>query len=160
MKKPQVIFSLLFLIVIVALYLLTTGSSILLEPIDLGLTRFPAGTLITWLGLIALPSCIYFGARRMREPESKFDQFVSKSLRGILIMALLWVPISYLLAGNLSFSFSGNLQYQGGPTASRIFFVFTYGIVLSSLAITVLLSILSLSRRAVGKPKANEGKRK
>ena len=68
MKKPQILFCLALLIIIVVLYLLITGSPILLDSIDLGVVRFPAGTLLTWLGLIALPTCIYSGSRRMRTP--------------------------------------------------------------------------------------------
>lgn len=159
MKKPQILFSLSLFIAALVIYLLFTGSAILVKQVDLGFIKFPAGTLITWLGLIALPSCIYFGARRLRKPNGRFDRFLSKSLKTILILAILWVPISFLLAGNLSFSFSGSKEYQGGPAASKIFFVFTFGITVLSLMVLLLLSISTLSRHAVGKPKAADGKR-
>ena len=62
-------------------------------------------------------------------------------------MAILWMPISFLLAGNLSFSFSGSKEYQGGPTAARIFFAFSYGIAVLSIMVLLLLSISTLSRK-------------
>ncbi|WP_019038496.1 hypothetical protein [Psychroflexus tropicus] len=66
----------------------------------------PLGTFMSWFGMIALPPSIYWGVKEFRQPTRKVTKYLSVLLKVILILGILWVPISYVLAGNLSISFS------------------------------------------------------
>lgn len=100
--------------------LLVTGSSILMIALD-DANSIPLGTFITWAGMITLPLTIYWGIKELRKPSSKLNKVLSRFLKIIIILGVLWVPISYLLAGNLSFSFSEKETFQGGQAAIRWF---------------------------------------
>ena len=53
---------------------------------------------------------------------------LSAVLKVIILFGLFWIPISYLLAGNLSFTFSEKEGFQGGQSAMNCFWFFNYGI--------------------------------
>ena len=48
-------------------------------------------------------------------------------------MLLLCVPVSFALAGNISFNFSTKPGFLGGQEAMRIFWGYTYGIAIGAL---------------------------
>ncbi len=133
-RKTVLVASLI--VVIAASVALVTGASILTRP-TFGSAQIPAGTWITWIGFIALHMAILTGSRRLYTPESNTDRNFSYVIKAFLILAILWVPICYLLAGNMSFSFSEKVQFQGGQTAMKIFWYFNYA--LAGLPLGVLL---------------------
>lgn len=122
--------------------LLVTGSSILMIALD-DVNSIPAGTFITWAGMIALPLSIYWGIRELRKPSTKLNRILSGFLKIIITLGILWVPISYLLAGNLSFSFSEKVTFQGGQIAMRWFWRLSYGIGIGSI-LTLIAYWISL----------------
>ena len=123
--------------------LLVTGSSLLTKALNSDET-IPFGTLITWTGMISLPLTIYWGIKELRKPLSKLNSILSGFLKIIIILGILWVPISYLLAGNLSFSFSEKETFQGGQDAMRWFWRLSYGIGIGAILIisTYWISLL------------------
>ena len=108
----------------------------------------PLGTPITWLGIIALPLSIYFGNRKMREPGGQLSRFLSVVLKILIVLALLWAPISYLLAGNFSNTFTEKAEFQGGQLAMKWFWRFTYGIVIAPNLIIMISWIASIFKRS------------
>jgi len=122
--------------------LLVTGSSLLMIALDDD-HSIPLGTFITWAGMIALPLSIYWGIKELRKPSSKLNRFLSGLLKIIIILGILWVPISYLLAGNLSFSFSEKVTFHGGQDAMRWFWRLSYGIGIGSI-LTLIAYWISL----------------
>jgi len=84
---------------------LVTGSSLLMIALD-DSNSIPLGTFITWAGMIALPLSVYWGIKELRKPSKKLNRILAGFIKIIIILGILWVPISYLLAGNLSFSLS------------------------------------------------------
>ena len=122
--------------------LLATGSSLLTTALDND-KSIPLGTLITWTGMISLPLTIYWGLKELRKPSSKLNRILSGSLKIIIISGILWVPISYLLAGNLSFTFSEKETFQGGQVAMRWFWRLSYGIGIGAL-LTLIIFWISL----------------
>ena len=125
------------------IFLLITGSSLLTIALDNKQT-IPLGTYITWTGMISLPLTVYWGIKELRKPSRKLNRILSEFLKIIIILGILWVPISYLLAGNLSFSFSEKESFQGGQIAMRWFWYLSYGIELGAVAIlfTYWISLL------------------
>jgi hypothetical protein len=88
----------------------------------------PLGTFITWFGLICLPLSIYWSILEFRKPSVKLSKSLSIVLKIVIVLALLWIPISYLLAGNISFTFTERTTFQGGQQAMKWFWRLTYGI--------------------------------
>jgi len=127
-------FYLSLLITVLVISLLVTGSSML----NLSIGGIPLGTFITWSGMICLPLSIYLGISALRAPTTMISRILSLFLKLLLISGILWLPIAYLLAGNLSFTFSEKATFQGGQAAMRWFWRLSYGIGIGSL-ITLLL---------------------
>ena len=119
-------------VTIFVIYILTTGSPLLTMAMDKNDT-IPLGNLITWAGMISLPLMIYFGVKELRNPTRKLTKILAGFLKIIIILALLWVPISYLLAGNFSFNFSESESFQGGQIAMQCFWFLSYGIALGTI---------------------------
>ena len=130
----------------VIIILLVTGSSVLTIALDDDNT-IPLGTFITWAGMISLPLTVYFGVSELRNPTTKLNKILAGFLIVIIILGILWVPISYLLAGNLSFTFSEKASFQGGQTAMIWFWRLSYGIGLGSLLIPFVYLISSLFKK-------------
>ncbi|MDH3697928.1 MAG: hypothetical protein OEQ81_04635 [Flavobacteriaceae bacterium] len=124
-------------IFIVALTLLFTGSPILDRSLSTT-SNVPWGTWITWLGMIALPFSIYWSSKGLREPDTRLRKLLSNILKIIIILALLWAPICYLLAGNIAFNFSEVEGFQGGQTAMKWFWRYSYGIPIVTIGVLLL----------------------
>lgn len=142
MKKRQVYFIISLLLTLTVIALLVTESSLLTLALDNDNT-IPLGTFITWIGMFSLPLTIYWGIKALRKPTNKLHIILSIILKIIIIFGLLWVPISYLLAGNLSFTFSEKETFQGGQTAMSWFWYLSYGIGIGAL-VTLILYWLTL----------------
>ncbi len=127
MNREKIWFFVFLLVTLSAITLLVSGSSLLTLALDKS-NSIPLGTFITWAGMISLPMSIYWGIKEFRKPTSKLNTFLSMFLKTVIIMAVLWVPISYLLSGNLSFSFSEKESFQGGQAAMKWFWRLSYGI--------------------------------
>ncbi|OIQ37180.1 MAG: hypothetical protein BM563_09015 [Bacteroidetes bacterium MedPE-SWsnd-G1] len=107
----------------------------------------PAGTLITWFGLIGLPLSIFFGVIEFRKPSNNWFLLLSLLIKTILVLAILWVPISYLLSGSFAFNFSNTDSFQGGYVAMKIFWYLSYGIAIGSLSVLILYWISLLVKK-------------
>lgn len=97
----RMIVLLLYLLVSVAAYSLISGASWLGESI-LGL--LPLGNLLAWFGLLALPTAVWLAAG----PGSRLWQ----AARLLWCLALPWLAVSALLAGNLTLVFNAGAQWQ------------------------------------------------
>jgi hypothetical protein len=126
--------------------LLITGSFVLTIPLDQE-GRVPLGTFITWAGMISLPLSVYWGVKDVRRPSTKLQVILSITLKIIIILGLCWVPISYFLAGNLSFTFSEKATFQGGQSAMRWFWILSYGIGAGTLLVLIVHWVSLLLRR-------------
>lgn len=137
MKHRKTLFLMAILVTLCVLGLLVTGSSLLVVALDKD-ESIPLGTFITWAGMISLPLAIYMGIKELRKPTSQFYSVLSGGIKLTLLLAILWIPISYLLAGNISFSFSEKASFQGGQLAMKLFWYLSYGIGISSVSIVLL----------------------
>ena len=135
MNKRKIYFFSALILTISVIILLVTGSSLLNTALKSEKTTLPFGTLITWTGMISLPLTIYWGIKELRRPSGKLNRILSVLLKIIIVLGILWVPISYLLAGNLSFSFSEKETFQGGQDAMRWFWRLSYGIGIGAILI-------------------------
>lgn len=86
--------------------------------------------------MISLPLTMYWGIKELRNPSSKLYSFLSGFLKIIIALGILWVPISYLLAGNLSFS--EKETYQGGQDAMKWFWRLSYEIGIGAVSTLVV----------------------
>ena len=150
MNKRKVYFYSTLILTLSVIILLVTGSSLLTIALDRD-ESIPVGTLMTWTGMISLPLTIYWGIKELRKPSSKLNRFLSGLLKIIIVLGILWVPLSYLLAGNLSFSFSEKETFQGGQDAMKWFWRLSYGIGIGAiLTITIYwISLLLIKDKTV-----------
>lgn len=110
---------------LLATFLLVTGSPLLL--LEIGNAGFPFGTLITWLGVIALPLAIYFGSSKLQRPTGKTMRIFRLILLIMIVLACSWGFVSYFLAANWSFSFSNRAtHFRGSPAAAWYFWRYAY----------------------------------
>ena len=145
--NSKLFFSIALVTFLGVLFLLITGSPVLTYAVDSS-GKIPSGTPVTWLGLISFPALILLGVSSIKHPGDKFYVFLKRLLILTFILAILWVPVCYLLAGNLSFTFSERAEFQGGQSAMKLFWIYTYSI--PALSLTVLiLHWLNLLVRAV-----------
>ena len=150
MNKRKIYFYSAVILTIGVITLLVTGSSLLTMALNSDKT-IPFGTIITWIGMISLPLTIYWGIKELRKPSSKLNRILSGLLKTIIVLGILWVPISYLLAGNLSFSFTEKETFQGGQDAMRWFWRLSYGIGIGAILIifTYWISLLFKKNKTV-----------
>ena len=143
MNKRRIFFYTALILTLIVIILLVIGSSLLTLALDRD-ESIPFGTLITWTGMISLPLTIYWGIKELRKPSSKLNRILSGFLKFIIVLGILWIPISYLLAGNLSFSFSEKETFQGGQDAMKWFWRLSYGIGIGAILIisTYWISLL------------------
>ena len=133
----------------ITIFLLVTGSPLLMVAVW-DSPYLPLGNLITWAGLISFPLSIFYGTPSLRKPSGNIVKWLSAWLKAMIILSLLWFPLSALLAGNLSNSFGQSSSFQGGQTAMRLFWIYSFGVPISTLIIWVCFGILKL----VGRNKA------
>lgn len=132
LNRRKTYFFVCLLVSIGTIFLLVTGSSLLTLSLNSKKT-IPFGTLITWAGMVSLPLTIYYGMKEFRKPTTNFNKILAGFLKVIITLGILWVPISFLLAGNLSFSFSEKETFQGGQTAMKWFWSLSYAIVIGTI---------------------------
>lgn len=89
----------------------------------------------------------YYGFNGLNKPQNKIEKILSITLKIFLIFSILWLPISYMLAGNISFNFTETTSFQGGQTAMKYFWIFCYILLIAPLLISSIHSILKLFKR-------------
>lgn len=146
--KNRIWFYTSMIVSIISLFLLVTGSSLLTLALDTA-DRIPLGTFITWAGMISLPLTLYWGCRELRNPTTTLNRILAGSLQVIIMLGVLWVPISYLLAGNLSFSFSEKETFRGGQIAMKWFWWLSYGICIGTLFIGIIYLLAIIFRKYI-----------
>ena len=147
MNKRKTYFYTALILTLSVIILLVTGSSLLTMSLSSD-QSIPLGTFITWAGMVSLPLTIYWSVKELRNPTKKINIILSAFLKIIIAFGILWVPIAYLLSGNLSFTFSEKETFQGGQAAMRWFWRLSYGIGVGSLLtiITYWISLLFRKR--------------
>ncbi|MBT8223522.1 MAG: hypothetical protein KJN96_10180 [Eudoraea sp.] len=146
MKHSKLWFMISLIVFIGTGFLLLTGSSVLTISLSRS-TNIPLGTFTTWAGIASLPLALYFGIRKLREPTSKKDRFLAYILKILIGLAILWMPICYLLAGNISFSFTEKAEFQGGQLAMQIFWYFSYFVAAGPIILFLIYGITSFFKK-------------
>ncbi|WP_445384066.1 hypothetical protein ACT6NV_08560 [Robiginitalea sp. IMCC44478] len=77
------------------------------------------------------------GSEGLRKPHTKFGRVLKVALKGVVVLAVLWVPLCALLAGNLTNTFSEKASFQGGQLAAQLFWIYSYGLAAAPLLILV-----------------------
>ena len=159
MNKRKIYFYSALVLTLSVIILLAAGSSLLTIALDKD-ESIPVGTLMTWMGMISLPLTIYWGIKELRKPSSKLNSILSGLLKIIITLGILWVPLSYLLAGNLSFSFSEKETFQGRQDAMKWFWRLSYGNGIGAiLTITIYwISLLFIKDKKAAKRLKKAGK--
>ncbi|MEE4246510.1 MAG: hypothetical protein V2I33_13960 [Kangiellaceae bacterium] len=109
--------------------------------------NLPVGTITTWLGLIALPSMFLLGIDKVYNATTTLYLIWKRALSVLILFSVMWLPISFMLAGNLAFTFSNVGSFQGGQTAMKIFWLMNYLLVTLPLILSIVFgSMIMMSK--------------
>lgn len=128
------------LLLIGSCILLLEGSPILTEPVIEGI-GLPFGTLITWVGISMFPLSIVIGIRFIRKPTSQVYRFYKRVFFVFTLLGVAWGGISYLLAGNWTYTFSNDEGFRGSEQAFDIFLVYTVFVISITLLTFVIFGL-------------------
>lgn len=143
MKYRKTLLYISIIIFLISTTLLVTGSSLLTRPLG-GNDGIPLGNITTWLGIISIPILILFSHKSFYNSDTTFLSF-SNVLKALILLSVFWLPICYLLAGNFNFSFTEKAEFQGGQLASRIFWYFTYFIVVAPIVLFLIQRVFAFT---------------
>ena len=131
-------------------FLLITGSKLLNYSLSSSL-YIPLGTFITWTGLVALTMSIYLGTKRFDKKAKNPTKGWSLIFKILIALSISWLPVCYLLAGNISFSFSEKQTFQGGQLAMEIFWGFSYFLVGAPIVLFVIYLLSAYYKSVLSK---------
>ena len=135
--NSRITFFITLLVLIICTFLLVTGSDILVKPVIPG-SGLPWGTIITWAGLIALPSTILSGIENIRHPGNAVFRILNIANKMAVFFALIWGLVSYYFANNWAFTFSQQTEFRGSIRASSFFWNYTLFIIILSLTLLIV----------------------
>ena len=140
----------LSIIIIVAVSFMLITASPLLEYGLISDPNVPLGNVLTWAGIISIPVSIYAGVSSIRSPKNKSERLFSFFIVFSMILATLWMPLSYFLADNWSANFGNREGFRGSDVAAKYFLTYNYlviGLPLSTLFIYLMSRLISLLRK-------------
>ena len=144
MKNRRYIIFLLLVIFFGVAILLATSSSLLMVPLG----NVPAGTLITWLGLVSLPLLLVLLLRKLHKPENQVLNGFRTALFAILLLAVIWGFVAFALAGNWAFNFSSaSPSFRGSVRAGVYFWNYTYAVAGLPLVFLLVYGLYGLIKR-------------
>ncbi len=120
--------------------LLLEGLPILMEPVIEGI-GLPFGTLIAWVGISMFPCSILIGVRLIRKPTTQVYSFYKRVFFVFTLLGVAWGGISYLLAGNWTYTFSNDEGFRGSERAFNIFLIYTFFVISITLLTFVIFGI-------------------
>ncbi len=138
--KQKVCFGISLIIMVIAVILLTSGSSLLTIPV-LNEIEMPLGTLISWIGMISLPAAIYYGNKNIYDPKSPGLKRYRNVVIILIAMSILWGFVCYLLADNWAFIFKQQSQFRGSASASIYFWIYTFMIALLPIVFLLVYKV-------------------
>jgi uncharacterized membrane protein YesL len=84
------------------------------------------------------PLSILMGIRFIRNPTSEVYHFYKRVFFVFTLLGVAWGGISYLLAGNWTYTFSNDETFRGSERAFNIFLIYT-AVVISMTLLTFLI---------------------
>ncbi len=128
------------LLLIASAILLLEGLPILTEPVIEGY-GLPFGTLIAWVGISMFPLSILMGIRFIRKPVSAVYLFYKRVFFVFTLLGVAWGGISFLLAGNWTYTFSNDEGFRGSEQAFDLFLTYTAVVISMTLLTFVIFGI-------------------
>lgn len=95
----------------------------------------PLGNLLFALAFIAFPIFLNAASSGFTLKHQKAARFIQKGFRLAVLLAVLWWPLSYLLAGNFANNFRGQEAFIGSERAARWFWALSYTVVFLPLGL-------------------------
>ncbi len=149
MKSQRILFALSLLALILAVYSLVTGADYLVYPL-MNNPFVPIGTLLTWLGFVALPATVWFSTSSLYVPRTLHGKVFSAVFKVLILAGLGWGVAGFYLADNWSYNFSSLSEgFRGSPEAAVYFRAVSYGLAGSTVVALVFYLLISLVQRRV-----------
>jgi hypothetical protein len=150
--KPKALPFISLLILITCLFLIVKGSAVLNMPVIKG-TAFPVGTIVSWIGLIALAVTLFSIFNKICNSLGPGARILRYVYLGFTILAALWGFIGFFLAGNWAFTFHNHDDIRGSIEASEVFMYFTASLVLFPVILIITTGLVSLLLKLVRRSK-------
>lgn len=139
--KRTLIFMSSLIVFISTFYLLFIGSNVLTKPLIVAIDM-PAGTVISWLGIISFQIINYLILNK--KSKIKAINFYKIILKGGLLLAFFWGFTGRLLAGNWAFNFSNENVIVGSEKAASIFWSFSFLLFIFPITVIIVYALHSL----------------
>lgn len=138
MKYRKIYFYVSLSLFVCGLILLFIFPSVLLIPFN---NENPIGNILLWPMVVAYPMSIFFGFKSLLNPKNEIEIVFSRIIKSLILLCLLWMPINYLIAGNLSFNFNGTYYVFAKISKQDIFWDYNYFIAGAPFSFLVLYSL-------------------
>ena len=145
MRRKFLIISAMIIFLIAAYLLLTTSS--ILSIYILEKPGLPIGTVITWLGIVSIHILVFFGSRKLDRTSLISRRLIKPGLPVLFLLAILWIPIGFILSGNLAFNFRGQTFLGTNIESSEVFWFNNYFVVAAPIFLLLLQLISTLAGR-------------
>lgn len=140
MRLPEKLF-IVFLISIIAFLLFVFLFKA--EWLTIGIGRnLPAGTLISWLLIVAFAAVMLLLFNR--KPENLVERFLVVTLKINFALATVWGFVSFLLSGNWSFNFGSEIWFKIWIYYTSFIFVIPLIVFISWPTILLIRKIFNL----------------
>jgi len=146
MNAPKLLYYLSLTTAGVVAFLLISGAAILTKAVPFS-ESIPMGTPISYSGIVALSMALWLSVQNRKRHFDALGRYFHIVAVMSLMLAILWLPVSWLLAGNLSFTFTEKAEFQGGQQAMRLFWIYSGLVVMLPLAVTLLYYIIMLAQK-------------
>lgn len=143
MNTRVLLFTVSITIVITALCLLLSGSSVLLLNLA-SESNIPLGTFVTWAGITSFPLAVLSGNGNIYRAKLGIIRLLNNVLTVCVFLGAAWGIVGFLLAGNWGFNFSERESFIGSSSAYVYFWSYTAAVVGVSLFAFIALIIRSL----------------
>ncbi len=143
MTKNKIISILSLTLVIITGYLLISQSTVLTQTFFKDNT-FPAGTFITWTGLLCLQLSVYYGFPKIQNSKNLFYMVIGYLIIITISLAFFYGIIAYALSGNWAFNFTSSEDFRGSDDASFWFWRLNYFLVIIPVISTISILIYEL----------------
>ena len=104
----------------------------------------PFGNALFSLAFVAFPIFLDAASRGFAIPFPGVQEPIRTAFKAAFFFAIIWWPVSYMLAGNFANTFRNQAEFVGSAEAGQWFWGYSYFIVFFPIALWLLRAALSL----------------
>ena len=130
---------------------LITAKQIIYYPI-LEQPLFPFGNLLAAVAIFCFVSTGHVFINPLFRPVYERQRLLQRFSRGLLVLAALWLPLGYILAGDFAANFGPRESFQGSNFAGVIYRNYTIGLLIIAPLLWIVATIVKRLERRISMP--------